>query len=65
MKSHGCCKVNKFSGYGNRIPEEAGEGCFFRGTKDPGSGGTSVEQGRKWRPWRRLVPLSLVGENAY
>lgn len=23
MKSLGSCKVNKFSGYGNRIPEEA------------------------------------------
>lgn len=34
MKSFGRCKVNKSSGYGNRIPEEAVEDCIFRGNKD-------------------------------
>lgn len=65
MKRPGCCTVNKFSGHGNRIPEEAVEGYIFRGTKDSwfqaGSGGVSVRWGETLTQ-KRLVP-SPHGKN--
>lgn len=60
MKRLGFCTVNKFSGHGNRIPEEAVEGYIFRGTKDSRfqawSDSVSVRWGETLTQEKGLVP---------
>lgn len=55
--------VNKFSGYGNRIPVEAVEGCIFRSHDSKQMVVVCLwEREGNWDSEKDGVPLFLMGE---